>query len=236
MLGIERKYSFRAAVSVELVHCYSLVHDDLPAMDNDDIRRGNKTCHKKFDDATAILVGDALQALAFEILADKKTHPSAEVRCLLIEELAKSAGSVGMVKGQMLDLEAEKKKLNLDQILELQKLKTGELFRFSCIAGCFLNKDKPHENTFSKFSRNLGLAFQIKDDLLDVEGNEIDLGKKTRKDSSRGKQTLVSLYGQDRAKKYSEELITEAVDLLKPFGKKADRLKSLTNFIISRNN
>ncbi len=236
LLGIDSNYSFRAAVSVELVHCYSLVHDDLPAMDNDDIRRGSKTCHKKFDDATAILVGDALQALAFEILADKKTHPSAEVRCLLIKELAKSSGSIGMVKGQMLDLEAEKKKLNLDQILELQKLKTGELFRFSCVASCFLNKDKSHENTFSKFSRNLGLAFQIKDDLLDVEGNELDLGKKTRKDSSRGKQTLVSLYGKDRAKNYSEQLISEAIDLLKPYGKKADRLKSLTNFIISRNN
>jgi len=227
--------SFRTAASIELIHCYSLVHDDLPAMDNDDLRRGHKTCHKKFDDATAILVGDAFQSLAFEIIADKQTHPSSEIRCSLIYELAKSAGSNGMVNGQMLDLEAENKKLNLDQILELQKLKTGELFRFSCIAGCYLAEQKKKIEIFEKFSHNLGIAFQIRDDLLDVEGDQEKLGKKTNKDLNRGKQTLISLLGIDEAKKKSKELIDEAIDFLKPFGKDADRLKNLTYFIISRN-
>jgi len=235
LLGAKKKYSLRTAASIEFVHCYSLVHDDLPAMDNDDLRRGHKTCHKKFDDATAILVGDAFQSLAFEIIADKQTHPSSEIRCSLIYELAKSAGSNGMVNGQMLDLEAENKKLNLDQILELQKLKTGELFRFSCIAGCYLAEQKKKIEIFEKFSHNLGIAFQIRDDLLDVEGDQEKLGKKTNKDLNRGKQTLISLLGIDEAKKKSKELIDEAIDFLKPFGKDADRLKNLTYFIISRN-
>ena len=235
LLGVKKSYSLRTAVSIELIHCYSLVHDDLPAMDNDDLRRGHKTCHKMFDDATAILVGDALQTLAFEIIADKKTHPSAEIRCMLIKELAKSSGMSGMVKGQMLDLVAEKKKLNIDEILELQKLKTGELFRFSCIASCYLNNELKKIKTFSKFSKNLGLAFQIKDDLLDVEGDEISVGKKINKDSQRGKETIVSLLGNNKAKEYSEKLIFEAIKLLEPYGKKAQRLKNLTDFIISRN-
>ncbi len=235
ILGVKKSYSLRVAASIEFIHCYSLVHDDLPAMDDDDIRRGHMTCHKKYDDATAILVGDAFQSLAFEILANNKTHPDPQIRCSLINELAKSSGSNGMVGGQMLDLEAEKKKLNLKHVLKLQKLKTGELFRFACVAGCFLSNKKNEIKIFDKFSNNLGIAFQIKDDLLDIEGNEKELGKKTKKDSTRGKQTLISLFGRKTAKKKSEELISEAIDLLVPFGKKADRLKELTNFIIYRN-
>ena len=141
----------------------------------------------------------------------------------------------GMVKGQMLDLVAEKKKLNINEILELQKLKTGELFRFSCIASCYLNNQLKKIKTFSKFSKNLGLAFQIKDDLLDVEGDEISVGKKINKDSDRGKETIVSLLGKNKAKEYSEKLIFEAIKLLEPYGQKAQRLKNLTDFIISRN-
>ena len=227
--------AFRAAAAIELIHCYSLVHDDLPAMDDDDLRRGHMTCHKKYDDATAILVGDAFQSLAFEILSDKKTHPNASVRCNLINELSKASGATGMVGGQMLDLDAEKKKLSLSEILMLQKLKTGELFRFSCIAGPILSEQEDLKH-FEEFANNLGLAFQIKDDLLDVEGDEKRMGKKTKKDSTRGKETLISYLGKEDAKKKSEDLINDSKQILKFYGKRANRIIDLTNFVISRNN
>ena len=197
ILGVNKESSNRVAASIEFIHCYSLVHDDLPAMDDDDLRRGHPTCHVKFDEATAILVGDAFQSLAFEIISHKKTHKCSQVRCNLITELAKSSGAEGMVGGQMLDLEAEKKTLSLEKIFQLQKLKTGELFRFSCIAPCILAEKKNELKVFKNFSSKLGLAFQIKDDLLDVEGNTIDVGKKTGKDFNKGKETLVSLLGKD---------------------------------------
>ena len=200
IFNVKKIMAFRAAAAIELIHCYSLVHDDLPAMDDDDLRRGHMTCHKKYDDATAILVGDAFQSLAFEILSDKKTHPNAIVRCNLINELSKASGATGMVGGQMLDLDAEKKKLSLSEILMLQKLKTGELFRFSCVAGPILSEQKDLKH-FEKFANKLGLAFQIKDDLLDVEGDEKQMGKKTKKDFSRGKETLISYLGKEDAKK-----------------------------------
>ncbi len=234
IFGVSTKRALRSAAALEFIHCYSLVHDDLPAMDDDDLRRGHFTCHKKFDDATAILVGDAFQSLAFEILSDKKTHPNPEIRCRLISQLSKASGALGMVGGQMLDLEAEKKKLNLKEILLLQKLKTGELFRFSCIAGPILSGGKDLK-IFTKFADNLGLAFQIKDDLLDVEGDENKIGKKTKKDLSRGKETLISYFGKENAKKKSEELIKNSTNLLRPYGKKAHKLIELTNFVISRN-
>ncbi len=234
IFGVNIKRAFRSAAALEFIHCYSLVHDDLPAMDDDDLRRGHFTCHKKFDDATAILVGDAFQSLAFEILSDKKTHPNPEIRCRLINQLSKASGALGMVGGQMLDLEAEKKKLNIKEILLLQKLKTGELFRFSCIAGPILSGEKDLK-TFTKFADNLGMAFQIKDDLLDVEGDENMMGKKTKKDLSRGKETLISFFGKENAKRKSEELIKNSTKLLKPFGKKAQKLIELTNYVISRN-
>ena len=234
LLGVKSENAFRAAASVEFIHCYSLVHDDLPAMDNDDLRRGNPTCHKMFDEATAVLVGDAFQTLAFQILADEKTHYDPNKRIMLINELAKSSGCEGMVGGQMLDLEAEKKKLNLKQIYNLQRLKTGELFRFSCVSPCILASKKVEIGLFEEFSSNLGLAFQIKDDLLDVEGNEKEIGKKTQKDSSLGKETLISLLGKENAKKKSKELIDESLKILKKFGKKAENLINLTQFIISR--
>ncbi len=234
ILGVKYESALRSAAAVEFIHCYSLVHDDLPAMDDDDLRRGHNTCHKQFDDATAILVGDAFQSLAFEILSNKKTHSDPEVRCQLINELSNASGAKGMVGGQMLDLEAENKKLNLKEILFLQKLKTGELFRFSCIAGPILAGEKDLE-IFIKFANNLGLAFQIKDDLLDIEGDENAMGKKTGKDFSRGKGTLISFYGKENAKKKSQELINDSKKILKPFGSKADKLIQLTNFVISRN-
>ena len=235
IFNVKKIMAFRAAAAIELIHCYSLVHDDLPAMDDDDLRRGHMTCHKKYDDATAILVGDAFQSLAFEILSDKKTHPNANVRCNLINELSKASGATGMVGGQMLDLDAEKKKLSLSEILMLQKLKTGELFRFSCVAGPILSEEKDLKH-FEEFANNLGLAFQIKDDLLDVEGDEKQMGKKTKKDFSRGKETLISYLGKEDAKKKSEDLINDSKQILKFYGKRADRIIDLTNFVISRNN
>ena len=234
LLGVKRENSFRAAASVELIHCYSLVHDDLPSMDNDDLRRGHPTCHKKFDEATAILVGDAFQSLAFEILANDKTHKDFKKRIMLISELSRSSGCQGMVGGQMLDLEAEKKKLNLKEIYNLQRLKTGELFRFSCISPCILAGKANKIKIFEEFSSNLGLAFQIKDDLLDIEGNEQEIGKKTQKDLVKGKETLISLLGKEKAKKKSEELIKKSLKILEKFGNKAKNLIDLTNFIISR--
>ena len=234
LLGVKRENSFRAAASVELIHCYSLVHDDLPSMDNDDLRRGHPTCHKKFDEATAILVGDAFQSLAFEILANNKTHKDLKKRIMLISELSRSSGCQGMVGGQMLDLEAEKKKLNLKEIYNLQRLKTGELFRFSCISPCILAGKANKIKIFEEFSSNLGLAFQIKDDLLDIEGNEKEIGKKTQKDLVKGKETLISLLGKEKAKKKSEELIKKSLKILEKFGNKAKNLIDLTNFIISR--
>jgi len=234
LLGVKRENSFRAAASVELIHCYSLVHDDLPSMDNDDLRRGHPTCHKKFDEATAILVGDAFQSLAFEILANNKTHKDFKKRIMLISELSRSSGCQGMVGGQMLDLEAEKKKLNLKEIYNLQRLKTGELFRFSCISPCILAGKANKIKIFEEFSSNLGLAFQIKDDLLDIEGNEKEIGKKTQKDLVKGKETLISLLGKEKAKKKSEELIKKSLKILEKFGNKAKNLIDLTNFIISR--
>ena len=234
LLGVKKENSFRTAASVELIHCYSLVHDDLPSMDNDDLRRGHKTCHKKFDEATAILVGDALQSLAFEILANHKTHKDSKKRIMLINELSQSAGCEGRVGGQMLDLEAEKKKLNLKEIYNLQRLKTGELFRFSCVSPCILAGKNKKIKMFENFSSNLGLAFQIKDDLLDIEGNEKEIGKKTRKDSRKGKEPLISLLGKEKARKKSEELIAISLKILKKFGKDAENLIDLTNFIISR--
>ena len=235
IFNVKKTMAFRAAAAIELIHCYSLVHDDLPAMDDDDLRRGHMTCHKKYDDATAILVGDAFQSLAFEILSDKKTHPNANVRCNLINQLSKASGATGMVGGQMLDLDAEKKKLSLSEILMLQKLKTGELFRFSCVAGPILSEQKDLKH-FEKFANKLGLAFQIKDDLLDVEGDEKQMGKKTKKDFSRGKETLISYLGKEDAKKKSEDLINDSKQILKFYGKRANRIIDLTNFVISRNN
>ena len=235
IFNVKKIMAFRAAAAIELIHCYSLVHDDLPAMDDDDLRRGHMTCHKKYDDATAILVGDAFQSLAFEILSDKKTHPNPYVRCNLINELSKASGANGMVGGQMLDLDAEKKKLSLREILMLQKLKTGELFRFSCVTGPILSEEKDLKH-FEEFANNLGLAFQIKDDLLDIEGDEKQMGKKTKKDFSRGKETLISYLGKEDAKKKSEDLINDSKEILKFYGKRANRIIDLTNFVISRNN
>ena len=235
LLNVKNTYAYNTATCVELIHCYSLVHDDLPAMDNDDLRRGHLTCHKKFDEATAILVGDALQSLAFEILSDKNTHPSYEVRCSLIHLLSKCAGVAGMVDGQMLDIEAEKKKLSLNEVSQLQNLKTGKLFHFSCLASCILAKsEKKYFDIFEEFSNNIGLAFQIKDDILDVEGDQAQIGKKIKKDKKMGKETFIDLIGLDGSKNYAKKLIARCGDLIDCFGPKGETLKKICNLIINR--
>ena len=234
ILKVPEPFALRVAISIELIHCYSLVHDDLPAMDNDEIRRGNPTCHIKFDEATAILVGDALQCLAFEILSAKETHPNPEVRCKLINELSKSSGLNGMVGGQMLDLEAEKKKLDLKDVEKLQRLKTGELFRFACVASSILSNEKKKYKILEKYALRLVLAFQIQDDILDVEGIEDKVGKKINKDLYLGKETFISILGINEAKKKAKILIDEALKLLEDLGDDSENLTEITKLIINR--
>ena len=235
ILEVKEQFAKRVASSIEYIHCYSLVHDDLPSMDDDDKRRGFPTRHKKFNEATAILVGDALQSIAFEILSNIQTHPDGNVRSKLVNELSKCAGFNGMVEGQMQDLEAENKTLNLNEIKKLQNLKTGKLFHFSCIAATILSKtEKLYYKKFQKFGTNLGLAFQIKDDILDVEGDEKSTGKKVRKDIFKGKETFLSLHGVENSKKYAESLVEESIELVSVFGKKSEILIQICKMILHR--
>lgn len=224
------------ACAVELIHAYSLVHDDLPCMDDDDLRRGKPTCHKRFDEATAILAGDALQALAFEVLAHEGTHGDPAVRTALVAELAKAAGAQGMVGGQMLDLLAETQPdLSIGAITRLQRLKTGALISFSCTAGAILGKAaEPLRVALAAYAHDLGLAFQIVDDLLDVEGDAATLGKATNKDADAGKATFVSILGLERARSQATLLAQQAAAHLEPFGPKADLLKQAAQFVVTR--
>ena len=223
--------ALRTASAIEFVHAYSLIHDDLPAMDDDDLRRGKPSCHKQFDEATAILAGDALQALAFEVLAHEDTHGDAAVRAELVGELARAAGAHGMVGGQMLDLLAETRAdLSIGAITRLQRLKTGALISFSCEAGAILGKasDPPAQRP-AAYAHDLGLAFQIADDLLDVEGNAAELGKTPGKDAAAGKATFVSILGVERARAQADLLARQAAAHLEPFGEAADLLRQAAN-------
>ncbi len=225
----------RVGAALELIHCYSLVHDDLPAMDDAATRRGRPTCHRQFDEATAILVGDALQSLAFEVLADEATHPDSEVRCRLVEGLAKAAGAAGMCGGQQLDLAAEGASLQLDQIILLQQLKTGALFRFACESGAVLGQADAAERTALRaFADDLGLAFQIKDDLLDVAGDPALAGKELGQDQAAGKATLVAALGLDGARQRLAELRQSALVSLERFGPAAGPLRQIFDFVITR--
>src|SRR5436190_2356762 len=220
--------ALRTASAIEFVHAYSLIHDDLPAMDDDDLRRGKPSCHKQFDEATAILAGDALQALAFEVLAHGDTHGDPAVRAALVGELAKAAGAHGMVGGQMLDLLAEGRggEMSIGTITRLQRLKTGALISFSCTAGAILGKaSEPLRAALAAYAHDLGLAFQIVDDLLDVEGDTFELGKPPNKDAAAGKATFVSILGLERARAQASLLAQQAATHLEPFGTKADLLK-----------
>jgi farnesyl diphosphate synthase len=235
LFGVPAARAARAGAAVELVHCYSLVHDDLPAMDDDALRRGRPTCHIQFDEASAILAGDALLTLAFEVLAEKATHPDAEVRAALVLALAKGAGAHGMVGGQMFDLAAETRSLALAEITRLQRMKTGALFAFSCEAGAILGRaTHKARQALLAYAQDLGLAFQIADDLLDAEGTEAEVGKKVGKDAAQGKATFVSVLGVEKARKEAQILAARAVSRLDLFGKKAVPLAELARFVVAR--
>jgi farnesyl diphosphate synthase len=228
--------------ALECVHCYSLVHDDLPAMDDDDLRRGQPTAHKKFDEATAILAGDGLLTLAFDILARPEVHPDAKVRVDLLLALARGAGLGGMVGGQMLDLAAEGrfddgKRQSLDEpgVVTLQAMKTGALLRFGCVAGGILGQASTEQRAaLDRYGTIVGQAFQIADDLLDVEGDSATLGKAAGKDAEAGKATLVAVLGIDQAKARLKMLVAEAEAALKPFGNRAAVLAEAARFVAER--
>lgn len=228
--------ALRTGAALECIHCYSLVHDDLPAMDDDDLRRGKPTCHIAFDEATAILAGDGLLTFAFEILSHRETHANAEVRSELVLALARAAGKDGMVGGQMLDLAAEQASdQTLDEVIAIQSLKTGALFGFSLTAGTILGgageKDRKAMQTYAD---RIGLAFQIADDILDIESTPEQLGKQTQKDAGAGKATFIDLFGLDGARAKAGELVDEAVDALAAYGAKAGNLRAAARFIIER--
>lgn len=233
LFGAPRQRALRAGAALECVHCYSLVHDDLPAMDDDDLRRGRPTAHKAFDEATAILAGDALLTYAFEILGDAETHPDPAVRIALVSGLARAAGVAGMVGGQMLDIAAGTGGAReLAAITEIQSLKTGALFRFACEAGAVLGGADPAPLT--RYAAKIGLAFQIADDILDIESTPEALGKATQKDKGMGKATFADLLGLDGARARAEELVEEAIASLAPYGDRAQNLADAARFIVSR--
>ncbi len=205
LFGVSREASLMAASAIEFIHTYSLIHDDLPAMDDDDLRRGQPACHVKFGEAAAILAGDALLTFAFQVLSDSRVHSDPGVRCELMQALSVASGYRGMVGGQMMDIDSENKELSIEEIIRLQRLKTGELFAVSCEAGAILGKaPRAMRNALRHYAHDMGLAFQITDDLLDVEGTRDAVGKKVRKDVEKGKATMVSLMGIDRARERAE--------------------------------
>ena len=235
LFNVDNASALRVAAAVEMIHCYSLIHDDLPAMDDDDLRRGKPTCHIKFDEATAILAGDALLTKAFEVVADEQTHDSATVRAELVLALAIASGDTGMVGGQMLDLVAEDHALNMSEITRLQRMKTGALIAVSCEAGAILGKaSKNARHVLHAYAHDVGLAFQIADDLLDVEGDEKEVGKKTGKDAAAGKATFVSLLGVERAREQAQLLAEQAASHLDIFDEKGKLLKDLADFVVNR--
>ena len=242
LFGVPRTRALMAGAALECVHCYSLVHDDLPAMDNDDLRRGQPTAHRAFDEATAILSGDGLLTLAFDILSRTDTHPDAGVRVELVSSLARAAGLGGMVGGQMLDLAAEGRfagnvplKLDESSILTLQAMKTGALLRFACTAGGILGSaDAAQRKALERYGSAVGKAFQIADDLLDLEGDPALVGKQTGKDAEAGKATIVGILGAPGAKARLKELVAEAEDALAPFGGKAGILIEGARFVADR--
>jgi len=242
LFSVPREQSLMAGVALECVHCYSLVHDDLPAMDNDDLRRGQPTAHKAFDEATAILAGDGLLTFAFDILARPETHPSAAVRVDLVLALARAAGLGGMVGGQMLDLAAEGRfdrgvpqQLVEAEVATLQAMKTGALLKFACRAGAILGQaSAAQREALDRYGTAVGKAFQIADDLLDVEGDPALVGKQTGKDAEAGKATIVGLLGADGARARLRTLVAEAEAALAPFGESAAVLIAGAHFVAER--
>ncbi len=238
-LGLGGEGPLRAGAAIELVHCYSLVHDDLPAMDDDDLRRGRPTVHKAFDEATAILAGDALLTLAFDAMGEAATHPDGAIRAALCVGLARAAGLGGMAGGQMLDLEAESAAapLDSDAILRLQAMKTGALLHFSVDAGAIIAAAPPPARVaLSRYGHALGAAFQIADDILDAEGDEATLGKRAGKDAGRNKATFVAALGLDGAKAARDRLVAEAEAALNEtgLGDKVEILRAAARFVATR--
>lgn len=235
VFDVARPQAIRVAAAMECIHCYSLIHDDLPAMDDDDLRRGMPTVHKQFDDATAILAGDALLTLAFEILADPDTHPDGAVRASLCAAFAKAAGYRGMVGGQMMDIMAETSVPDINEIAHMQQLKTGALLAASAEAGAILGRAEwEHRENLKAYGRCLGLAFQIADDLLDVEGDEEEVGKAVGKDAAAGKATFVGLLGVDGAREEALRLADLALDHISSFGEEATLLRAIAHFAVHR--
>jgi farnesyl diphosphate synthase len=234
VFGVDASRARRVAAAAEFVHCYSLAHDDLPAMDNSDLRRGKPSLHKKFDEATALLAGDALLTLAFEVLSDVETHEDPRVRIELVANLSGAIGMHGMVGGQMLDLIGEKQEFDVGTISRLQRLKTGKLIAFCCEAGAILGKANPaHRQALRNYAHDLGLAFQVTDDLLDVEGNVHELGKPTNQDAK--KATFVSTMGREQARARAEMLVNQAISHLRIFDEgRVDLLKDLARYVLER--
>ncbi|WP_343526345.1 polyprenyl synthetase family protein [Sphingomonas sp.] len=235
LFQVDRDCAGWVATALEAIHVYSLIHDDLPAMDDDDMRRGKPTVHKAFDEATAILAGDCLHALAFEILADPATHADPFVRSELILDLARASGPSGMAGGQMMDLEAERQSFDLATVTRLQQMKTGALICAAVEAGAILGRVPPEGRTHLRgYAHDLGLAFQIADDLLDAEGDEAVAGKKLRKDEDAGKATFLSLLGVDRARAQCRMLVDQAVEHLRDYGPEADLLRAIAAYVVER--
>ena len=235
LFAMDRERGLRIGCAIEAIHVYSLVHDDLPCMDDDDLRRGKATVHRAFGEAAAVLAGDSLHALAFEILAHPATHEDPWVRADLVLELARAAGPAGMAGGQMMDLGAKGRELDLPAITRLQQLKTGALIEYSVEAACIAAKLSPDARTpYRGYARNIGLAFQIADDLIDYGGNEATAGKRTGKDADAGKATMVSVLGPERARQQASFLVEQAIEHLSSHGDEADLLRGIARFAIER--
>lgn len=235
LFKVDRDRAMRVALAVECIHVYSLIHDDLPSMDDDDLRRGKPTLHRAFEESTAILAGDSLHALAFEILADEATHEDPFVRADLVVELARAAGPAGMAGGQMMDLKAGEMGLDLPAVTRLQQLKTGALIGWCVEAGAIMGRAPADGRTGLRgYARDVGLAFQIADDLIDHEGLEEKAGKRVGKDREAGKQTFVSLLGPERARRQADLLVEQATAHLHGFGEDADLLRAVARFAVER--
>ena len=235
LFGIAEDRALRAGAAIECIHVYSLIHDDLPCMDDDDLRRGKPTVHKAYGEAAAVLAGDALHALAFEILADVATHEDPFVRSELVLELARAAGPAGMAGGQMMDLDAQGRTLDLPAITRLQQLKTGALIEYAVEAGAIMGRLPPEARIpLRGYARNVGLAFQIADDLIDHAGDEAAAGKRVGKDADAGKATFVSLLGADRAQAQAAMLVDQAIEHLHDRGTEADLLRAIARFAVER--